>query len=197
MRQVVDARGLNCPQPVILTKKALDKVDVHEVLTIVDNKTAVENVSKLAKSLKLESIVDTRGDEYYINILKEEGLTEADNQKDSVSEATTVVMIASNLLGQGDAKLGATLMKSMLYTLTQAEGEVSSIIFMNSGVLLTTEGSDVIEHIAALEESGIQVLSCGTCLDFYGLGDKLRVGSVSNMYTIMETLLTASRVLNF
>ncbi|HHW60346.1 MAG TPA: sulfurtransferase-like selenium metabolism protein YedF [Syntrophomonadaceae bacterium] len=197
MRQVVDARGLSCPQPVILTKKALDNVDVHEVVTIVDNKTAVENVSKLAKSMKLESVVDTKGEEYYINILKEEGLSEANNQKDSVSEATTVVMIASNLLGQGDAKLGATLMKNMLYTLTQMEAGVSSIIFMNSGVLLTTEGSDVIEYIAALEESGIQVLSCGTCLDFYGLGDKLRVGSVSNMYTIMETLLSADRVLNF
>lgn len=196
MKQVVDARGLSCPQPVVLTKRALDDASVNEVLTIVDNKTALENVSKLAKSLKLESVVDAKGDEYYINIIKEEGLAESDNREEAVPKGNTVVMVSSNLLGQGEAKLGATLMKSFLYTLTQMEGELSSIIFLNSGVMLTTEGSDVIEHIRSLEQSGVQVLSCGTCLDFYGLSDKLRVGSVTNMYTIAETLLHAGRVLN-
>lgn len=87
-------------------------------------------------------------------------------------------------------------MKGFVYTLTQMEGEVSAIIFMNSGVMLSTEGSELTEHLKVLEDSGVEVLSCGTCLDFYQLTDKLRAGSVTNMYTIAEKLLHAGKVIN-
>ena len=77
------------------------------------------------------------------------------------------VLITSNVLGKGDDTLGNILMKSFMYTLTQMEGAFRTIIFMNSGVLLTTEGSEVLEYIRALEDRQIEVLSCGTCLDYY------------------------------
>lgn len=195
MKKVVDARGLSCPQPVVLTKKALEGTDVKEVLTIVDNPTAVENVSRMAKTLQLESVVDEKEGQYYISIFKEEGLQEKDEKE--TLEGNTVVLISSNVLGRGDDKLGAVLMKSFLYTLTQMEGEIKSIIFMNSGVLLTTAGSELVEHLQTLSEHGTEVLSCGTCLDFYSVSSKLAVGSVTNMYAITEKLLHADRVLNF
>ncbi|HPF20123.1 MAG TPA: sulfurtransferase-like selenium metabolism protein YedF [Syntrophomonas sp.] len=195
MREIVDARGLSCPQPVVLTKKALEREEVKEVLTIVDNPTALENVARMVKTLQLGSVVDEKEGQYYISIFKEEGL-QGKNEKETL-EGDTVILINSNVLGQGDNKLGGILMKSFLYTLTQLEGEIKSVIFMNSGVLLTTAGSELIEHLQVLAEHGTEILSCGTCLDFYNVNNKLAVGTVTNMYTITEKLLHAGRVLNF
>jgi len=190
MRKTVDARGLACPEPVIMTKKALDSHEVKEVLAIVDNKAALENISRMVKTLNLESMIEEQEGSFYINIVKEEILPEKDNLRGS-----TVVLVKSNVLGQGDDKLGSILMKSFMYTLTQLEGEVKTLIFINSGVLLTTAGSELIEHIKHLESNGVEVLSCGTCLDFYGLSDKLEVGIVGNMYSIAEEMLHSSKVI--
>jgi len=195
MKKVVDARGLSCPQPVVLTKKALEGADIREVLTIVDNLTALENVSRMVKTLNLESAVDEKEGQYYISIFKDEGLQGKDEKE--TLQGNTVVLISSNVLGRGDDKLGGILMKSFLYTLTQMEGEIKCAIFMNSGVLLTTAGSELIEHLQALSTQGTEILSCGTCLDFYNVSNKLAVGAVTNMYTITEKLLQAGRVLSF
>lgn len=190
MRKTVDARGFACPEPVIMTKKALDSHDVKEVLAIVDNRAALENISRLVKTLNLESVIEEQEGSFYINIVKEEVLPEKENLRGS-----TVVLVKSNVLGQGDDKLGTILMKSFMYTLTQIEGEIKTLMFMNSGVMLTTSGSELIEHIKHLESNGVEVLSCGTCLDFYGLSDKLEVGKVGNMYAITEEMLHSSKVI--
>jgi len=190
MKQTIDARGLNCPEPVILTKKALDSQDVSEVLAIVDNRTALENISRLIKTMNLGSMVEEQDGLYYINITKEEAIP----QKQSIKAGATVV-VKSNVMGQGDDVLGSVLMKSFMYTLTQMEGELETMIFLNGGVLLTTAGSEVLEHIKNLAQNGVEVLSCGTCLDFYGLADKLEVGSIGNMYTIAEEMFRARKLI--
>ena len=190
MKQTIDARGLNCPEPVILTKKALDSQDVSEVLAIVDNRTALENISRLIKTMNLGSMVEEQDGLYYINITKEEAIP----QKQSIKAGATVV-VKSNVMGQGDDVLGSVLMKSFMYTLTQMEGELETMIFLNGGVLLTTAGSEVLEHIKNLAKNGVEVLSCGTCLDFYGLADKLEVGSIGNMYTIAEEMFRARKLI--
>lgn len=193
MKKIVDTRGLNCPQPVILTRQALIDSEVDEVVTIVDNETALENVSKLVNSLRLTANVDEKGGQFYISILKDEILNDVNIAQSS--HANVVVLITSNVLGSGDDALGGILMKSFMYTLTQMEGTFQVLIFMNSGVLLPTEGSEVLEYIKSLEERHIEVLSCGTCLDFYHLSDKLRVGSVTNMFTITEKIMEAQRLI--
>lgn len=193
MKKIVDTRGLNCPQPVILTRQALIDSEVHEVVTIVDNETALENVAKLVNSLRLTANVDEKGGQFYISILKDEILNDVNIAQSS--HANVVVLITSNVLGSGDDALGGILMKSFMYTLTQMEGTFQVLIFMNSGVLLPTEGSEVLEYIKSLEERHIEVLSCGTCLDFYHLSDKLRVGSVTNMFTITEKIMEAQRLI--
>jgi selenium metabolism protein YedF len=193
MAKIVDARGLTCPQPVILTKKAMEESGLEEITTIVDNSTALENVTRLAKSQNYDLRVEERTGIFHIH-MRRTGLAE---EEPLDNPADVAILIASNLFGQGAEELGQVLMKSFLYTLTQMQPPVKNLMFMNSGVFLTTEGSPLLEQLAVLEGQGVEILSCGTCLDYYELKDKLVVGKVTNMYTIMENLTTASRSLTF
>ncbi len=190
MKKTIDARGLDCPEPVVLTKRALDTLGVNEVLTIVDNKVALENVSRMVKTMNLESLIEEQEGSFYINIIKEDIL-----QDKNALTGNTVIIVKSNVLGQGDDKLGSILMKNLIYTFTQMEGEIKTLIFLNSGVLLTTAGSELLEHIKLLESNGVEVISCGTCLNFYDLSDKLQVGVVGNMYSIAEEMLHSNKVI--
>ncbi len=190
MKQTVDARGLACPEPVIMTKKALESQQVDEVLAIVDNRAALENISRMVKTMNLGSMVEEQDGLFYISITKEDMVPQKQGLK-----AGAVVVVKGNVLGQGDDQLGGILMKSFMYTLTQMEGELQTLIFINSGVMLTTSGSELLDHIKNLANGGVEVLSCGTCLDFYGLADKLEVGRVTNMYTIAEEMFHARKLI--
>lgn len=193
MSRTVDARGLTCPQPVILTKRIMDEKTGEEIVTLVDNPTSLENVCKLAKSQGYSFTVEELGPEYHIHMLKE-------SYQPTVAEAFSsdiAILVKSQFFGEGNDELGTVLMKSFLYTLTESALHISHLIFVNGGVYLSTEGSPVLEHLHNLEQQGIQILSCGTCLDYYSLKEKLQVGQVTNMYTIIETLCNASKTLVF
>ncbi|NPV91645.1 MAG: sulfurtransferase-like selenium metabolism protein YedF [Firmicutes bacterium] len=207
MEKTVDARGLACPRPVVLTKKVLDEGEAESVLTIVDNPTAVENVSRLVRSLGCDFQVEEKEGVYHIRISRPtsgigkpgpaEGLnlTGVSEQLMENVPGSLVFMVVSNRFGKGEDELGRVLMKSFFFTLTQLDVSIKSIIFINSGVFLSTEGSEVAGSLAELEAAGVEVLSCGTCLDYYGLKEKLLVGRVSNMYTIMETVSAAGKAI--
>jgi selenium metabolism protein YedF len=189
MGHIVDARGLTCPQPVILTKRVMDKGETDRLVTIVDQTVALENVTKLARSQGYDVEVEDKEGDYYITMIRsEECTTEAADLQDNVT-----ILITNRYFGQGEEELGQVLMRSFLYTLGEMNGRVKSIIFMNSGVFLTTEGSEVLEILQGLNQEGVQILSCGTCLDFYGLKEKLAVGEITNMYTAVEMLSSAER----
>ncbi|MDI9475338.1 MAG: sulfurtransferase-like selenium metabolism protein YedF [Bacillota bacterium] len=193
MNKQVDARGMNCPLPVIHTKKALEEIETGAVTTIVDNEVAKENVLKLAKSMDLEANVKQDQGNYYIDIFKESqtGTTVLESsvlQHKTEDKEGLIILITKDKLGTGSDELGALLMSSYLYTLTEVLPCPTCIIFLNGAVNLTVEGSESLEHIRTLETKGVEILSCGTCLDYFGLNDKLAVGSVSNMYTIVEKL---------
>ena len=191
MSTTIDARGLNCPEPVILTKRAMDADKLARIITIVDNDAAAENVSKLARSQGYELTIEKREGATHLQMAPGQLRTEASPAKETV----VAVLVKSNLFGEGDPELGGILMKSFLFSLNELEGKVAHLIFMNSGVKLTTAGSPVLEHLEALEQKGVEVLSCGTCLDFYNVKDKLMAGKVTNMYTAVEILTGADRVL--
>ncbi|ERM93123.1 sulfurtransferase-like selenium metabolism protein YedF [Caldanaerobacter subterraneus] len=183
MDNIVDARGKNCPIPVIMTKKALENIQEGKILVIVDNETAKENVSKYAKSAGCEVAVEEKEKEFYINIYKKKTVI---NEKSD----NYVVVVTSDKFGEGDERLGKILMKSFIVSLKEQSKKPESIIFINNGVKLTTEGSEVIEDLKELMEMGVEIISCGTCLDFYGIKEKLLVGSISNMYSIAEKMTT-------
>ncbi len=187
--QIIDARGLACPQPVILTKKALDAEDEGFVTTVVDNTSAVENLTRLARVMGCGVEVEQIGDEYHVRIEK------IGAGPEPIEHNQSVILVKNQFLGEGNDELGRILMNSFMYTLTQMEGTVGSIIFMNSGVVLTVSGSEVLEHLRLLEQSGVEILVCGTCLDFYQIKNQLGVGHVSNMYTIYEKMAAAYRVI--
>ncbi|NMB27762.1 MAG: sulfurtransferase-like selenium metabolism protein YedF [Tissierellia bacterium] len=188
MKIEVDARGQACPKPVIMTKKELDNLSEGVLTTIVDNEVAKDNVSKLANSLGYEYKVDKKSDkEYYIHITKGEATVDSNVCIPDTFKDMTIAF-ASDTMGSGSEELGKILIKSFVYTLTEATPFPSTLIFYNGGVHLTCEGSEVLEDLKKLEEEGVEIISCGTCLDFFEIKDKLQVGEISNMYTIYEKL---------
>ncbi|GBG56774.1 hypothetical protein SPFL3102_02500 [Sporomusaceae bacterium FL31] len=187
MANYVDARGLACPQPVIATKKALDSIDDGTVTVIVDNAIAKENVLKLAASSHCEVRVEEKSGLFTLQIVKGSGSNQAEPLV-AVEASATVYLITKNTLGHGNDELGGVLIKSLLFTLVEKQPYPKTVMFINSGVLLTTQGSPVLEHLQKLEQAGVQLLSCGTCLEYYQLKDKLAVGGVTNMYTILDEM---------
>lgn len=193
MQTTVDARGLGCPVPVIKTKKALDSIAEGNVLTIVDNETARENVTKLVKSMNFQYHVVEDNGEYYIDITK--GADTEVTVKDTGNFFDSVVLCTSDKFGEGDPDLGDILIKGYFYTLSELDVVPKAIIFLNSGVKLTSEGSKVLKDLKILESKGVEILSCGTCLDFYELTSQLSVGGVSNMFTIVEHMNNSKKVI--
>ena len=192
MTKIVDARNLSCPQPVLLTKEALEKAD--EVTTIVDNAAARENVSRLGSSQGCEVTVEQKDDGIYLTLVKK-GVAPV-REKPSIANGT-VIFIASDILGRGEnMELGNLLMHSFLNTLGAVNPKPKSIIFMNNGVKLITEDSLVVGEIKQLESQGVEILACGTCLSRLSLMDKIAVGQVSNMYTLADTLLKADKIIS-
>jgi selenium metabolism protein YedF len=187
--KVIDARGLSCPQPVIMTKKAMDEPGGNNFTTIVNQIVALENIGKLAKSQGYDVEVEQNNEDYYIHLTKMAG---NDDDIDH-EEGKAVIMVRSNLFGQGESELGQLLMKNFLYSLNEIGTSISYIIFMNSGIFLALEGSPVLDNLRVLEQKGTEILSCGTCLDYYQAKNKLAIGSITNMYTALEILTTAGR----
>lgn len=177
----IDARGLECPRPVILIKKAMDEVDEASIL--VDNDVARDNVKRFGQNAGCK-----------VTIVENDKVTELFLKKESMKVNTevneeVVVLIKSSLFGEGDPKLGNILMKSFLVSLLEGDKKVKSLIFMNSGVELTTRNLEIIEVLKVFEEKGSVIYSCGTCLDFYGLKDDLKIGLITNMYSSVELLI--------
>lgn len=192
--KVVDARGLACPQPVILARRALETIDGGSITAVVDSEVARDNIVKMAKSLSCKVEVDSKGEEYFIHITKPETLQDKSFSTELERQELVLYLVTSDSLGRGSEELGRTLMKNFFYTLTEQGGLGKVIIFLNSGVYLTCTGSPVLDYLYELEQDGARILSCGTCLDYYKLRDRLGVGEVTNMYAILDYLQKVQRV---
>ncbi|MGI2335769.1 MAG: sulfurtransferase-like selenium metabolism protein YedF [Dehalogenimonas sp.] len=191
MPKIVDARRKACPQPVLLTGEAL-KSD-SEVIVIVDNVTARQNVSKFAKSQGCEVEVEEKADGTYISLSQ----TVACASVEIPAGPGIVIFIGSDIVGRGEnADLGRLLMQSFLNTLQSLPNRPESIIFMNNGVKLVADDSHVLGELKQLADSGIELLACGTCLARLGLSDKVAAGQVSNMFTIADTMTRANKVIS-
>lgn len=200
MRTVtVDARGEQCPIPVVKAKKALQAIHEPSVLEVhVDNETAVQNLLRLAAGQNLPAKSEKRADNHFVISLSAQEALPADESPAVCMpdrRGSTVVAVGSAAMGSGDERLGKTLMKGFLFALSQLEELPAAVLFFNGGASLTCEGSVSVEDLKSMEAQGVEILTCGTCLDFYGLKDKLAVGSVTNMYTIVEKLSNASKVI--
>ena len=179
----IDARGLSCPKPVVKTKKALE--DFEEVEVLVDNEVAAQNVKKLGIKMGGNVTMVKEKEDLYKLVITD---FEKTNQQSRKGEKDKVIFIKSELLGEGDEELGELLIRGFINTLLDIEPIPAKIIFMNSGVKLACHNEEIINSLKKLENKGVNVLACGTCLDFYGLKEELEVGSISNMYEIVDSL---------
>jgi len=196
MEVKIDARGLVCPKPVIETKKALEGIKEGNIITVVDNYVAKDNVSKLAKSLKLHFSVSEVEGGFEISIFKG---AYAESSEETVQKrpdlANLVIVVGKDVLGEGDRALGEALMKSYFYALSESEPYPKAIIFLNNGVKLPTSNPQIIDYLKKLTDMGTEIHVCGTCLDYYHLKEMLQVGSISNMYTIVELMNEANNTI--
>ena len=199
----VNAIGDACPIPVVKTRKAMETIKGSEVVeTLVDNEIAVENLKKMAGQMGYQ-VKDQKLEEgkYSVQIVVTEAEKTEKIQADicdcrPTAASDKVVVIRSNVMGEGDPELGKVLIKGFIYALSQQEDLPKTILFYNGGAYLTCEGSASLDDLKELELRGVRILTCGTCLNFYGLSEKLKVGEVTNMYEIAETMSKASLIVS-
>lgn len=194
----VNAMGDNCPIPVIKTKKAMQALAGPETIEVlVDNEVAVQNVTKMAESSGGQVHSEKLGDAEYKVTISMQGAPQVQEDTACIPDAKgdLVVVVSSDRMGTGNDELGKVLIKGFIFAVTQLDTLPKAMLFYNGGVTLTTEGSPALEDLKSLEAQGVEIMSCGTCLDYYGLKDKLAVGSVTNMYNIVETQAKATKVI--
>ncbi|MBP2628527.1 MAG: selenium metabolism protein YedF [Firmicutes bacterium] len=191
----IDARGMACPGPVIATKKALEGIVSGIVTILVDNVIAKENVIKFATAHGCGVSITQQEGDFLLKITKGEAMDKQTVMDQPIAANNTVYIITQDTLGHGNRELGAVLMKGFIYTLLEVKPVPKALLFMNSGVLLTIEDSPVLPHLDKLVQDGVEILSCGTCLDYFEAKDKLAVGGVTNMYTIVETMSASAKVI--
>ena len=197
MSPIIDARGKACPTPVIMAKKAISAGE-STFTVLVDNTTAVENLKRLAANQGFDAAVTEQGGAFHLAFVRTgcPACEEAVSSPLPAPGGGWAVFVGRDIIGDGDRELGTNLMRMFFYTLSQGEDKPGAVLFMNAGVKLPTLDEQVAEHLKALSAVGVEILVCGTCLNFYGLTDRLRVGTVSNMYDIVTRMQKAGKVVS-
>ena len=196
--RIIDNRGLSCPEPVINTKRALEEQRNEPLVCVVDNEVAQSNVVKLARNQGYRTEVRREGTAYYITISQ-------DNPSEHLAVAVapenasfppefTLYVITAEEVGRGNALLGRALLKTFLYALAETGERDNHITFLHGGAPLTCADSPLLPSLQKLKSLGWSIATCGACLDFYELKDKLAIGEITNMYSIVELMRTAHKV---
>jgi len=199
---VVNAAGKQCPIPVVEATRALRAMTEPGTLEVlVDNEIAVQNLARMAAGHQLVAKAEKRGEALFAvtmevtNPMGEAPAEEVEMTCIPDLRGNLVVAVDTDVMGRGSEELGRTLMKGFLFAVSQLPELPATILLYNGGAKLSVEGSDSLEDLKNMEAQGVEILTCGTCLNFYGLTEKLSVGSVTNMYTIVEKLAGAGKVM--
>ena len=198
MEKIFDARGMACPLPVVNAKKAAESLHPGDTLIVrVDNEIAVQNLQRFAQHMGFAAKGEKVGDAEYSVTMVIGGEAKAEPEIACAMDAWKkgmLVVLSGNTMGSGDERLGKALMKAFVFALTKQDVLPETILCYNTGAFLTPEGADPMEELKLLESAGVTILTCGTCLDFYGLKEKLAVGGVTNMYDIVERMESATTI---
>ena len=202
MEKSIDCMGMACPLPVVNAKKAAEQLHAGDVLTVmVDNEIAVQNLTRFAEHKGFSVSAQKKNDREYAVIMQIAGAGLAVTGEEEIACAVDsrkkgmLVVLSGNVMGTGDPKLGTSLMKAFVFALTKQDQLPEAILCYNTGAYLTCEDADTLEDLKLLESEGVTILTCGTCLDFYGLKEKLAVGGVTNMYDIVERMENAAQII--
>lgn len=198
MSKLVDARGQRCPVPVLMTKKNMAAGETAFTVAV-DDPTAVENLKRLAANQGFSISVRDQSGGWALDFAREGGapaVTACQAAADSpLPGSGYAVFVPRDILGAGDRELGTNLIRMFFYTLAEGDDLPECVLFMNDGVKLPTLDEQIVRHVKTLEEKGVEILVCGTCLNFYGLTEQLKVGTVSNMFDIVSRLQAAAKVI--
>lgn len=196
--KTIDTRGLLCPAPLIHTKKAIKEAQGGEILEVLlDNETACQNVSSYLKELGINTDVVLNENIQHIRFTVPDQVDETVNAESfckTPANNNYVVVLKSELMGEGDPQLGTLLMRSFINSLKETDQLPSSIILYNSGVKLAIDGSDTAASLAEMENKGVTIICCGTCVDFYELKPVIKIGTISNMFRITQLTSEAGHV---
>lgn len=203
MEKIIDCKGMACPLPVVNAKKAAEELkNGDSLIVLVDNEIAVQNLTRFGEHKGFAVSAEKKAEQEYAVTMNISGETKAQETIDEniTCEVDTrrkgmLVVLSANTMGTGDPKLGASLMKAFVFALTKQDQLPDTILCYNTGAYLTCEGADTLEDLRLLESEGVTILSCGTCLDFYGIKEKLAVGGVTNMYDIVERMENAAQII--
>ena len=199
--KIIDCAGLTCPQPVIRTKDALEQ-GAGCLQVIVDNEASRDNVTRFARSRGCEVTVEPSGKDCFQVTIQagdnpvDQDFRPADYGCTPPAAGGLVYVISSSSMGRGSDELGWALLQTYIQTIEQVDPLPARIIFYNSGVRLVAEKTGALDALAALQEKGVEILACGTCLDFFQLKSEIRVGHISNMHEIMTAMSEAGKLVS-
>lgn len=196
----INAIGEACPLPVVKTKKALNEMPSGVLEVLVDNETAVQNIREYAARSGYRFEYAEQGDHYVIHIEKQAVSHEkrqgaACDSRPAPIPGKTVVILSSDTMGSGDDELGRILMKGFVFALTQLDELPDTVLLYNTGARLSAREAVTVNDLLALEKAGVKVMTCGTCLNHFGIADQLGVGEVTNMYSIASEMRSAGQIL--
>ena len=203
MEKIIDCKGMACPLPVVNAKKAAEELtNGDRLVVLVDNEIAVQNLTRFGEHKGFTVSAEKKAKQEYTVTMSINGTAKAQEavEENITCEVDTrrkgmLVVLSANTMGTGDPKLGTSLMKAFVFALTKQDQLPDTILCYNTGAYLTCEGADTLEDLKLLESEGVTILSCGTCLDFYGIKEKLAVGGVTNMYDIVERMENAAQII--
>ena len=191
--ETLDCRGQQCPRPVVQTRQMMLAHPTSPLRVLVDDDAARENVARLAKSLGYRVSIEQTEDNFEIGLVP--GVAPEKAAARVASAGPTIIFVGSDQMGSGDAKLGQILMKNFIFTLIESDTTPDAIYFVNSGVKLTIGGSDVVEPLEELANRGVDIASCGLCLEFFDAKDSLAIGRISNMLELVNALEGAGNII--
>ena len=198
MAKEIDARGLACPAPVLQTKSAVDQESPALIKVLVDNEAAKENVTRFLESQHYDASFEKIGPDFHVTGNRQGTATSPEPPVLDEDKETKriMVMVTFDCIGHGDNELGTKLMAAFLKTLKEIGDDLWRVVFLNNGVKLTIEGSSALESIKELENDGVSVLVCGTCLEHFKLLEKKQVGETTNMLDIVTSMQLADKVIS-
>jgi len=194
----IDARGLACPAPVLQTKSTLEQESLNTVKVAVDNAASQQNVQRFLESRGFDTVLKKDGEDYFVVGRCEtvSSTQPAETLSEETSEKKIMIMCATDRMGYGDDELGLKLMVNYIRTLKEMGPELWRLVFINNGVKLTIDGSEVLEDLKQYEKNGLTILVCGTCLNHFNLLDQKQVGETTNMLDIVTAMQLADKVIN-
>jgi selenium metabolism protein YedF len=191
----LDCRGLACPNPVLKTKEIIDQGDVQQLTVLVDNPAAMENVSRILQRCGFTVKVETQEDTFAVTGSRSETGPCQIMEPREEAHRKILILMGADRLGRGDDVLGTKLIASFISTLKEMGPELWCVVLLNNGVKLSVAGSEVLAGLQDLEQSGVKLLVCGTCLNHFRLLEKKQVGETTNMLDIVTAMQLADKVI--